>query len=207
MFTGIVQHCVEVSSFETQDSVAVLSIKRPDITLDTTSIGQSYCIDGVCLTLVRFDTETMTFDLVKSTLDKTKHGQLQQGDFVNFEPSLAVGGVNGGHDLSGHVDCTATVKTVTPMDASMELTFKIPPNYSKYLFPQGFVAINGTSLTISAMNKDNHEFSVWIIPETANVTNIGKLAENDIVNIEVDKKTQVIVDTIRNTLKEFSMNN
>ncbi len=203
MFTGLVEGRTDVLALETHDSMARLTLKRPDIAISDADIGMSYAVDGTCLTLVKYDADQMKFDLITSTLDKTRLGTLSVGDVVNWEQSAKIGDRNGGHDLSGHVDCTAKVAAVDPAGESRQITFDLPPALMRYVFAQGFIAVNGASLTVASLDKSAATFSVWIIPETATATNIGLLAPGDTVNIEFDRKTQVVVDSIAHAVTQY----
>lgn len=203
MFTGIVECDTTVVSFARVGDVAKLALKRPNIKLNSTSIGQSFSIDGVCLSLTDYNDAQMSFDLIHSTLQKSTLGKLKTGTRVNFEQSAKIGDRNGGHELSGHVDCSAQVCDILPSGTSAEYVFQPPHEMMRYVFPQGFVAVNGTSLTISSVDKLEGKFSVWIIPETARVTNIGSLTVGGSVNIEFERKTQVIVDTIHSAVAQY----
>jgi riboflavin synthase len=207
MFTGLVEGQTHVLSLmrdaDPATNMARLVLARPDIEIAPSDIGMSYAIDGTCLTLVEYDDNQMTFDLISSTLDKTRLGRLNIGAAVNWEQSAKIGDRNGGHELSGHVDCTANVTSVEMMGTSRQITFTLPAALMRYVFAQGFVSINGASLTIASLNKDAGTFCVWIIPETAAVTNIGSLEAGNIVNIEFDRKTQVVVDSIAHAVTQY----
>lgn len=207
MFTGLVEGQTKVLSLERDPNpttnMARLVLARPSIELSQSDIGMSYAVDGTCLTLVEYDDAQMTFDLIASTLDKTRLGGLSVGDPVNWEQSARIGDRNGGHELSGHVDCTAKVQVVERMGASRQISFALSPAFMRYIFAQGFAAINGASLTVASLDKDAGMFSVWIIPETASVTNIGGLQQGDVVNIEFDRKTQVVVDSIAHAVTHY----
>ncbi|MGJ8530339.1 riboflavin synthase subunit alpha [Maritalea sp.] len=203
MFTGIVECETTVALFEQVGGVAKLVLNRPKVELNNASIGQSFSIDGVCLSLTDYTDTQMSFDLIRSTLEKSTLGQLQAGVLVNFEQSAQIGDRNGGHELSGHVDCSARVCDILRSGTSAEYIFEPPCEMMRYIFPQGFVAVNGVSLTISSIDKRDGKFSVWIIPETSRITNIGNLSVDGAVNIEFERKTQVIVDTIHSAVEQY----
>jgi riboflavin synthase len=120
---------------------------------------------------------------------------------VNVERSLAIGAENGGHDVSGHVDCTATIVNRISTGSNTCITFEVPADKIKYIFSLGFIAINGVSLTISDVDKEKSTFSVWLIPETLRRTNLEQLELRDFVNLEFHKGTQVVVDTINDAVE------
>lgn len=197
MFTGIVRGlCPIVARDAVGDDFARLTVRQPGELARALQIGDSVAIDGVCLTATAIDGELVGYDVIKSTLSRTIIGDYAVGRFVNVERSLKSGDEIGGHEVSGHVDTTATVERVEATPKNLCLTFRVPPAFGKYLFPRGFVAVNGVSLTVSDCLEGGTLFSVWLIPETIRVTNLGNLRPGHRVNIEVHRGTQVIVDAL-----------
>jgi riboflavin synthase alpha subunit len=109
----------------------------------------------------------------------------------------------GGHDVSGHVDCRAEVVLLEELEESRSIRFRVPSNKTRYLFPQGYVAINGVSLTVADLRRDSSEFGVWLIPETLRRTNLRLLEVGNLVNIEFHRGVQVVVDTIESSVRDF----
>ena len=159
-------------------------------------IGASVSLDGVCLTVVSIDENIVHFDIIKETLNRTTLGNIKSGDNVNVERSLKVGDELGGHILSGHVLTTAKILERVENEGSIDLLIENKEEFSDYILQKGYVAIDGMSLTIGRVTEDY--FSLHIIPETLRVTTIKSKSEGDRVNIEIDSRTQAIVDTIRN---------
>jgi riboflavin synthase len=124
------------------------------------------------------------------------------GQDVNVERAASEGAEIGGHPLSGHVDFTATIVEVKSSQSNKPIRFSVPESYAAYLFSQGYIAVDGVSLTISTLSKEELWFEVWLIPETRRATIIESLAPGDRVNIEIDRATQVVVDTIRSAVNE-----
>ena len=203
MFTGIVQKKVKVISYDQGNAIGVLTLDRGDTDLSDAQIGDSIAVNGVCLTLTRFDQTTMQFDIVRSTMDKSNLHALKPNDLVNIEKSFKSGERNSGHEVSGHVDGMGHIHAKDVIGESHRIQIKVPDILMRYIFAQGFIALNGISLTISAIDKDNNLFEIWIIPETARVTNICDLEIGAPINIEIEKRTQIMVDTIRDTVKEY----
>jgi riboflavin synthase len=196
MFTGIIDHKFPVTHTQDFDHSRKITLGLNEALCKDLEIGASVAVNGVCLTAVQIEGVCVTFDVIKSTLFKTNIGTLKTGDLVNIERSLKWGSEVGGHEVSGHVDTTGTLISAAEYDQSLTCQFQLSPEWSKYIFPQGFVCINGASLTISNVDKDNHAFGVWLIPETLARTNLSNLKIGDKVNIEIHKTTQMVVDTI-----------
>ena len=153
-------------------------------------------LDGVCLTVVSIDGNIVHFDIIEETLNRTTLGKIKAGDKVNVERSLKVGDELGGHILSGHVLTTAKIIEKVENEGSVNLLIENRAEFSDYILQKGYVAIDGMSLTIGTVTEDY--FSLHIIPETLRITTIKSKSEGDRVNIEIDSRTQAIVDTIRN---------
>jgi riboflavin synthase len=142
------------------------------------------------------------FDAMQETLCRTTLGVLQVGDGVNAERSARDGAEIGGHPISGHVDDLAEVVSVETPENNHVITFRVQPQWTKYIFPKGYLALNGTSLTVAAVDRDSSTFTVWFIPETLRLTTFGRKVVGDKVNFEIERNTQVIVDTVRGFLEE-----
>ena len=197
MFTGIVRGlCPVVARDAVGEDFARLTVRQPGELARALQIGDSVAIDGVCLTATAIDGEQVSYDVISSTLSRTVIGEYAVGRLVNIERSLKAGDEIGGHEVSGHVDTTAVVERAETTPNNLCLTFRVPPAFGRYLFPRGFVAVNGVSLTVSDCLEGGALFSVWLIPETIRVTNLGGLRPGQRVNIEVHRGTQVIVDAL-----------
>ncbi len=189
MFTGIVQGLGEVISFEDGS----LCVEIPH--LSDIEQGASIAIDGVCLTVSGFTKDRVWFDVVEETLDLTTLASLSAGDAVNFERAAKVGDEIGGHEMSGHVSCTAMIESHS--DGLMR--FSLASKWMKYVTAKGFIAIDGCSLTV--VEPDSTGFSVALIPETLSRTRFGSKVPGDEVNIEIDAKTQAVVDTVERMMQ------
>lgn len=176
MFTGLVKTTAEVVALSSNDNGLKLSLKFKD-TFET-SLGDSICVNGVCLTVVSLG-EVLDFDVIEETLDRTNIGSLQIGDIVNIEPSMRLSDLVGGHLVSGHVDFVSRLIEQNGED----FWFEIESGYEKYFVEKGSVCINGVSLTVAEV--DGNKFKVCLIPETLKATNLGDL-DDKTVNVEID---------------------
>ena len=198
MFTGIVQGTGKVLKIIEQTTISTFTIQLPDT--EKLQIGASVSINGVCLTVVSVNGDIVVFDVITETLERTNLGDLAEGELVNIERSLRYGDEVGGHLLSGHIFGTGIVQE--RLDSGEDVVFKIlaPPNVVKYLSEKGYIAIDGISLTLGLI--DNGVFNLHIIPETMRITTLDSRQVGDVVNIEIDNNTQVIVDTVERILSK-----
>lgn len=179
MFTGIVEEVGAVRA--AGDGGLVIEARR---TLDDVKIGDSVAVNGVCLTVTALDDAAFSVDVVPETLRRTNLGELTPGAPVNLERSMPAYGRFGGHMVQGHVDDTATIRSVENDGDALMVLFDAPPGVMRYVVEKGFIAVDGTSLTI--VHCDNFSFSVTIIPHTRDNTVFGGKSAGDSVNIEVD---------------------
>ena len=201
MYTGIVQGSFPVRKIERKPGLYSLSIDLPDTLLEGLEIGASVGVDGVCLTVTGVDGASVGFDVMQQTLGLTTLGELQEQAVVNIERSARQGAEIGGHILSGHVDGTVEVVAVETPENNRFVTYRAPAEKMKYIFNKGFIALNGCSLTVAEVDREAHTFTVCYIPETLRITNHGCKQVGDKVNFEIDRQTQVIVDTVENVLQ------
>lgn len=202
MYTGIVQAACEVTVKERRHHLVRIGVAIPVNLRERLMIGASVAADGVCLTVTGWDERQVDFDLMSETLALTTLGQLQDGQRVNIERSARQGDEIGGHLLSGHIDGTAAIIAVEAGPDLRRVRYQPPSHLMKYLLPKGFVALNGCSLTIAAVDREAGWFEVSFIPETLRVTTHSGLDVGDRVNLEVDRQTQAIVDTVENVLRD-----
>ena len=201
MFTGIVQGIARIHVIKDSTNFRTQIVKLPAEIRKGLEIGASVANNGVCLTVTEINDDLVSFDLMQETLRITNLGCLKEGDFVNIERAMQMGAEIGGHILSGHVYCTASVSQIIESENNRQVWFKLPTkkDVMKYILTKGFIAIDGISLTIGEVKDD--EFCVNLIPETLHRTLIGKRQIGDLVNIEIDPQTQAIVDTVERYLK------
>jgi riboflavin synthase len=194
MFTGIVQGTAEVTEILERQAFRTHIIRMPPKLLMGLEPGASVAHNGCCLTVTAVHEDLVSFDLMQETLRITNLGKLEIGDRVNFERAAKIGDEIGGHQMSGHILCTAEVTQVVVSENNRQLWFQLPMSFRRYLFPKGYIGIDGISLTIGEVTDE--EFNVNLIPETLRRTNIGERKPGDQVNIEIDPQTQAIVDTV-----------
>jgi riboflavin synthase len=148
------------------------------------AIGDSVCINGVCLTVVAASGPRVEFDAIAETLRRSNLGELRAGDRVNLERAMAAGARFGGHIVQGHVDAVGRVSRIAPEATSHLVRVETPPEFLRYVVEKGSIAIDGISLTIAAV--DTSSFTVAIIPHTWSVTTLGLRRPGDRVNLEAD---------------------
>lgn len=183
MFTGLVEEVGVVEEMQQLDDAIRIAVRAPKVTEDATP-GDSIAVDGVCLTVVDNANGTFTADVMRETLDRSRLGTYQTGSEVNLERALAAGQRMGGHIVQGHVDGVAEVVSRTPSEHWEVVRFTLPRQLSRYVVEKGSIAVNGTSLTVSAVGEGY--FEVSLIPTTLRETTAGTLAPGDPVNLEVD---------------------
>jgi riboflavin synthase len=183
MFTGLVREVGEVGWLRRTDQTVQMLIKAPR-TANRAKIGESIAVNGCCLTVTAQRAGQVMFDLLAESLERTNFGSLKPGSPVNLERALRVEGRLGGHFVQGHIDCTAEVVAVEERGSDVRIDIQLPGEFARYLAFKGSVAINGVSLTVSAI--DEKIFTVWIIPHTLENTNLGNLEPGDRVNLEFD---------------------
>jgi riboflavin synthase len=201
MFTGIVQGVATLLDVSTNGDIVALRLDFPMGALDGVSIGGSISINGCCLTVVAFEGRCCTFELVQESLKRTTFSSLKPGAVLHYERSLKIGDELGGHILSGHIDTTGKVSRISKLKGSINMEFEIPSRWIKYVLPKGYISVMGTSLTVVEVDPKQACFGVSLIPETLRVTMFESLLVGDEVNIEIDRSTQVIVDTVERVLK------
>ena len=183
MFTGLVEEIGVVEELEQLDDAVRIAVRAPKVTEDAAP-GDSIAVDGVCLTVVDNANGTFTADVMRETLDRSRLGTYQTGSEVNLERALAAGQRMGGHIVQGHVDGVAEVVSRTPSEHWEVVCFTLPQQLDRYVVEKGSIAVNGTSLTVSAVGEGY--FEVSLIPTTLRDTTAGELAPGDPVNLEVD---------------------
>lgn len=203
MFTGIVQGVANIQNIDDKTGLRTIAIAFPNGFCHELAIGASVAVDGVCLTVTRLlDNDCAEFDIMQQTLTITTLGGYPQGMPINVERAAKQGVEIGGHPLSGHVDCVANLIAIRELENNYVLRIQVPPEWMQYIFAKGYIAINGASLTIAEIHRVEHWFEVWLIPETLRMTVFANKKVGDTFNIEIERSTQVIVDTVRLILQE-----
>jgi riboflavin synthase len=206
MFTGIVQGVAQVESIEAREGLHTLTLALPSDFDSELAIGASVACDGVCLTVTeRPALDRARFDVMAQTLKLTTLGGLRQGSGLNVERAAKEGAEVGGHPLSGHVDVSASIAEIRRPDNNHVLRFALPAPWMRYVFAKGYIGVNGCSLTVAEAYRERDGsgwFEVWLIPETLRMTTFGDKQVGDAVHIEIERSTQVVVDTVRDALDE-----
>jgi riboflavin synthase len=196
MFTGLIEAVCKVKSVRKSGSSMLLAIDLGNLA-DESKIGDSIAVNGVCLTITKFEGSVAAFDVSSETLTKSTLDKLSPSSLVNIERALKATDRFGGHFVQGHIDGTAVVKAIDKQDQFAEMSFAAEPELVDYFVVKGSVAVDGVSLTIAGIEKNC--FSVAFIPETLNNTTLGKVKIGDMVNIETD----IIVKTIKSQLDKI----
>jgi len=183
MFTGLVETTGEVLALTHADGGAQLTLRAPAIAAEV-ALGDSIAVNGCCLTAVAPDAETLRFDLLNETLERTSLRGVQPGAVVNLERALAAHARLGGHFVQGHVDCASEIVALEPSGADQRLEIALPREFAQYVAFKGSIAIDGISLTVAEVRESS--FVVWLIPHTVAVTNLHTRRAGDRVNLEFD---------------------
>ncbi|WP_353809201.1 riboflavin synthase [Agromyces sp. SYSU T00194] len=183
MFTGIIEEIGRITRVERTADAARLTVHGP-LAVSDARHGDSISVNGVCLTVVDRDDESFTADVMAQTLAMSTLADVREGDRVDLERAAKVGDRIGGHIVQGHIDGTAEVVEVRPGEAWRVLRFAIDPAHARLVVDKGSVALDGVSLTVSAVGDD--WFEVSLIPETLQATTLGDRVVGDRVNLETD---------------------
>jgi riboflavin synthase len=189
MFTGIVEERGEIVAMDRHAGAATVTVRGPRVTEDAGE-GDSIAVNGVCLTVTATTGPAFTADVMAETLRRTALGALATGSPVNLERPLRLGGRLGGHLVQGHVDGVAVIVSRSPAEHWDVVRIAIPPGLARYIVEKGSVAVDGVSLTVSAVGdgQDGEPpwFEVSLIPATLAGTTLGRAQPGTGVNLEVD---------------------
>lgn len=179
MFTGIVAEVGSIVSIQ----AGKLTIAASQVIKEIKS-GGSIAVNGVCLTVTAFDNRSFSVDIMPETLKRTNLGRLHAGDRVNLERPLGLGREIGGHMVQGHIDDTGKIASITREGEAVLMRFEAKPEVMRYIVPKGFIAVDGTSLTVTT--RDANSFSVSIVGYTRQHTILADKKPGNTVNLEVD---------------------
>ena len=183
MFTGIIEKTGKIKKIEDKNGKIYFIIEVGDF-LNDVKVGDSISCDGVCLTVVEKALNNFKVELMPETLELTKFSNSKEGNFINLEKAMMMGGRLDGHFVMGHVDGVGEVGKIEQAGEYINLIINTPVELVKFLALKGSVSINGVSLTISGVGDD--WFKVSLITHTMEITNLKDLKEGDRVNLEVD---------------------
>ncbi len=190
MFTGLVQGIGILATRDLRGGDARLRVDAGTLPFDDIALGESIAVNGVCLTVTAFDASGFEADASSETLALTTLGALPPGRRVNLERALCAGDRLGGHLVSGHVDGIGTVATVTDDARAQRWRFMAPPALMRYIASKGSICVDGTSLTVNAVDADG--FDVALVPHTLAHTAFGATRPGDPVNLEVDQVARYV---------------
>lgn len=208
MFTGIVQGVAQVDAVQHFTGLHRLRLRLPLALQSDVRLGASIAVDGVCLTVCEVsEAGSVAFDVMQQTLQVTTLGSLVPGTHVNVERAARADSEVGGHPLSGHIDFKAQLAQVQHPPHNRVWRINVPSPWMRYIFEKGYVAVNGASLTVARcerMADGSGWIEVWLIPETLRQTTFDARAQGNELNIEVDRTTQAVVDTVERVLQQWA---
>ena len=184
MFNGIIFNTGKVKKKYIDSSGLILTINSKININSKKEIGSSICCSGACLTLIKYKNNNLSFYISKETIERSNLSMLKINDIVNLEKPIKFGDRISGHFIQGHVDTMARVKKIKLSGKSWYIDFSLEKKFKKYLINKGSIAVNGISLTIAKVKQN--VFQVAVIPHTLKLTNLIKLQEKDLANIEFD---------------------
>jgi riboflavin synthase len=183
MFTGIVEELGRVKDISRRGNLSLLVIEA-DKVIEDTNIGDSIAVNGCCLTVVKKEKGSLSFEMMAETARTTDLGALRVSDKVNLERSLKVGDRLSGHFVLGHVDCLGIIRSKGYRQDNLAFEVAAPQQFLKYVLPKGSISLDGISLTIG--DKLPGSFIVYIIPHTLKNTTLGFKGPSDKINLEFD---------------------
>ena len=191
MFSGLVDQTSSVLKAKSQSSCIQLVLKRPSA-YRSLQVGESISVEGLCLTLEKFDKKTMCFSLGPETLKTTGWTPSKlKGRVFNLERSITLKSAIGGHLLTGHVDGQVLVKQAKKQGDSLTVQLEVPKEFKNFFFKKGYIALSGVSLTVNGIKKGLIE--VCLIPKTLELTNLSQIKKGNFLNFEVDYLSRLFV--------------
>lgn len=183
MFTGIIEELGEVITWEQVADAARITVRAP-LAVSDAQHGDSISVNGVCLTVVEKGADWFAADVMAVSIAMSNLSETRSGVRVNIERAAQVGDRLGGHIVQGHIDGTSELLDLMPGSAWRVLRFSLAEDVASLVARKGSIAVNGVSLTVSAVGRN--WFEVSLIPETLTATTLGALTPGDLVNIETD---------------------
>ena len=181
MFTGIIEKIGKVSHITEKNVSQVIGIRIDDF---NSTLGESICINGVCLTVEDINDNVYSFSISPETYNLSNFKNIKKNDDVNIEKSLTMNKLLSGHIVQGHVDTCSEITELKKIDNSWYVKIKIDSTYMKYIIQKGSITIDGVSLTINEVYND--EFSVMVIPHTYSNTIFKNYKIGSLLNTEID---------------------
>ena len=183
MFTGIVEELARVKKIKTKKKGIRYTISANTV-LDDLEIGDSICINGVCLTVTKRQKDMFSMDIIEETLDKSNLGELRENDYVNLERAMKVSDRFGGHIVQGHVETQGVILEKQIEEDEARISVCLDHEWMRYCIPKGSITLDGVSLTIASINSNIIEIA--LIPHTLENTTLGLKNKSDTLNVETD---------------------
>ena len=203
MFTGIVQATAKITDVHDSNGIRKIIIDCNKGFCTGLVVGASVAVDGVCVTVAELLSNTsIKFDVMLPSLRTTTLGEYGVGIHVNVERAATAAAEIGGHIVSGHIDFNTQIIAITQVKDNYAMRLSLPDEWQRYVFAKGYIAVHGASLTVAQIDKQQGWFEVWLIPATRRMTVFESKGIGDAVNIEIERSTQVIVDTVQDTLHQ-----
>ncbi|NNM59818.1 MAG: riboflavin synthase subunit alpha [Legionellales bacterium] len=203
MYTGITKGLFEVIEVNQKTARIDYRVQLNNELIIGLKTGDSVSIDGVCQTVVAVEGVSVTFNAIAETLSKTTLGSLFEGRKVSVERSVRIGDENGGHELAGHVVEMGVVVKRLLSENNLSLHLQCSSSILRYIFEKGFIGLDGSSLTVGCIDKENATFAIHLIPETLRVTNFAHKQVGDNINIELDSRAVIITQTLEQHLADI----
>ncbi|WP_117233579.1 riboflavin synthase [Vibrio maerlii] len=195
MFTGIVEAVGTLSAITPKGEDVTVTVQVGSLDMSDVKLGDSIATNGVCLTVIDFDSQSYQADLSLETLNKTGFAQYQAGDEVNLEKAMLPTTRFGGHIVSGHVDGVGKIIERNSVGRAIEFWVEMPAELSKYVAEKGSITVDGISLTVNALRKN--AFKLTIVPHTSSETTIDDFQVGRLVNLEVDVLARYMEQLLR----------
>ena len=183
MFTGIVEELAQVKKIKNKKQGIRYTISANTV-LDDLKIGDSICINGVCLTVTEQQKDMFSLDIIEETLDKSNLGELKENDYVNLERAMKASDRFGGHIVQGHVETQGVILEKQIEEDEARISVCLDPEWMRYCIPKGSITLDGVALTIASINKNIIEIA--LIPHTLENTTLGLKDKSDTLNVETD---------------------
>ncbi len=199
MFTGIIEEVGRIEAISYGISSAQIKIKASKV-LEDVKVGDSICVNGICLTVTSFQPGSFTADVMHETLNRTGLSTLENGSPVNLERAMLANGRFGGHIVSGHIDGTGSIASISPDDNAIWFEIKTSPKILYYIVEKGSITIDGISLTVAKVSEES--FSISAIPHTVSETNLRDKKVGSLVNLECDVIGKYVEHFVKNEKPE-----
>ncbi|GAB0166679.1 riboflavin synthase [Lysinibacillus sp. CTST325] len=194
MFTGIVEDIGTVKTMQSDRQSMKITVISKEMVEDV-KLGDSIAVNGVCLTVIHFNEQELTMDVMPETVSATNLQQLAVGDPVNLERAMSANGRFGGHFVSGHVDGVGKIVRKRPLANAVYIDIELSTELTNYCIPKGSITIDGTSLTLFHVEKNG--VTVSLIPHTYQETILGMKKMGDLVNVETDLVGKYILHQLK----------